>query len=95
MRRRCPQRREHGAVAAQRDHEIARLELSSPRDLAVRSADSRDLDDVQAVLPGPALQCLERPPDWACRMDDQGDARRLLMSDHTRTLTRGGYAMRA
>ena len=46
---------EHGAVAAESDNEVARLELCPPRQLALPAAGSRDLDDVQTVGPGPAL----------------------------------------
>ena len=80
--RRRAQGREHGAVAAERDHEIAGLELSSWRDVAVPPAVSHDVDDLQAVRPGPALECLERRGDRARRVNHQGDTRRLLIGDH-------------
>ena len=77
MGRRRAQRREHGAVAAQRDHHVARLELSPRRHLAILGSDSGDLEDLQAVSPGPAFHGLERPVDLTLWVDDQRDPRRL------------------
>ena len=73
---------EHGTVAAESDHEVAGLELCPPRQLALPAAGSRDLDDVQAVGPGPALESLQRRPNRAGRVRHQGDTRRLLIGDH-------------
>ena len=85
---RCTKCGEHRAVAAERDHEIAGLELSSPCHIALRAADRRDLDHVQAVLLGPTLEGLERPRDLARGMDHDGHAPRLLIGPSTRrTLT--------
>ena len=67
-----PKCREHGAVTAERDHEIARLELSRPSHLAARAAKRLDLHDVEAMLPRPRLQRLERTRDLTGGMDHDG-----------------------
>ena len=84
MGSRGAQRREHGPVAAQGDNQIARLELSSGRDLAAAATADRDLNDREAVLFSPPLEDLERPLDRSRRMHDDRDPLRWGMGSHVR-----------
>jgi hypothetical protein len=74
--------RQNGAVTTEGHDEIAGPELPWVGHLPVGAAEGRNLDDVEPMLAGPALEGGERIVDPPRGMDDESEARGRLEVRH-------------